>query len=39
VHFLEPVPATPDARRRMAELARERIALALEDKPNLDNRA
>ncbi|WP_243048484.1 lysophospholipid acyltransferase family protein [Dyella sp. RRB7] len=39
VHFLEPVPATPDARRRMAELARERIALALEDKPNHDKRA
>ncbi|WP_267225721.1 lysophospholipid acyltransferase family protein [Dyella silvae] len=33
VHFLEPVPATPDARRRMAELSRERIAVALEDKP------
>ena len=31
VHFLEPVPATPDARRRMAELSRERIAAALED--------
>ncbi|KZC40490.1 MULTISPECIES: lysophospholipid acyltransferase family protein [Rhodanobacter] len=33
VHFLAPVPATPDARRRMAELARERIAAALEDCP------
>jgi 1-acyl-sn-glycerol-3-phosphate acyltransferase len=32
VHFLEPVPATPDARRRMAELSRERIAAALEDR-------
>ncbi len=31
VHFLTPVPASPDARRRMAELARERIAAALED--------
>lgn len=31
VHFLEPVPATPDARRRMAELSRERIAAALDD--------
>ncbi|WP_266168629.1 lysophospholipid acyltransferase family protein [Dyella subtropica] len=31
VHFLAPVPATPDARRRMAELSRERIAAALED--------
>lgn len=31
VGFLEPVPASPDARRRMAELARERIAAALED--------
>lgn len=29
VHFLEPVPATPDARRRMAELSRERIVEAL----------
>jgi lyso-ornithine lipid O-acyltransferase len=29
VHFLEPVPASPDARRRMAETARERIAEAL----------
>jgi len=33
VHFLEPVPATPDARRKMAELSRERIANALEDRP------
>ncbi len=31
VHFLTPVPASPDARRRMAELARERIGAALED--------
>ncbi|ODV19281.1 MAG: acetyltransferase [Rhodanobacter sp. SCN 68-63] len=31
VHFLDPVPSTPDARRRMAELSRERIAAALED--------
>ncbi len=30
VHFLEPVPSTPDARRRMAELSRERIAAALD---------
>ena len=30
VHFLEPVPASPDARRRMAELSRERIAVALD---------
>ncbi|TAL82922.1 MAG: 1-acyl-sn-glycerol-3-phosphate acyltransferase [Rhodanobacter sp.] len=29
VHFLAPVPASPDARRRMAELSRERIAAAL----------
>jgi 1-acyl-sn-glycerol-3-phosphate acyltransferase len=33
VHFLVPVPASPDARRRMAELSRERIAAALEDRP------
>ena len=33
VHFLTPVPASPDARRRMAELSRERIAAALEDQP------
>ncbi|KZC21688.1 MULTISPECIES: lysophospholipid acyltransferase family protein [Rhodanobacter] len=33
VHFLAPVPATPEARRRMAELSRERIAVALEDRP------
>lgn len=32
VHFLKPVPASPDARRRMAELSRERIAAALEDR-------
>lgn len=31
VHFLEPVPASPDARRRMAELSRERIDAALKD--------
>lgn len=30
VHFLEPVPVNPEGRRRMAELARERIATALE---------
>lgn len=29
VHFLQPVPAMPDARRRMADLSRERIAAAL----------
>jgi len=33
VHFLTPVPASPDARRRMAEQSRERIAAALEDRP------
>lgn len=33
VHFLTSVPASPDARRRMAELSRERIAAALEDRP------
>jgi len=33
VHFLTPVPASPDARRKMAELSRERIAAALEDRP------
>lgn len=33
VHFLTPVPASPDARRRMAELSRERIGAALEDRP------
>ncbi len=32
VHFLEPVPTSPDGRRRMADLARERIAIALEDR-------
>ncbi len=32
VHVLEPVPAMPEARRRMAELSRERIAAALEDR-------
>ena len=32
VHFLAPVPASPDARRRMAELSRERIGAALEDR-------
>lgn len=31
VHFLEPVPASPDARRHMADGARERIAAALQD--------
>lgn len=31
VHFLTAVPAMPDARRRMAELSRERIAAALDD--------
>lgn len=31
VHFLAPVPAMPEARRRMAELSRERIAAALDD--------
>jgi len=31
VHFLAPVPAMPDARRRMAELSRERIGVALDD--------
>jgi 1-acyl-sn-glycerol-3-phosphate acyltransferase len=31
VHFLTPVPAMPEARRRMAELSRERIGAALED--------
>jgi 1-acyl-sn-glycerol-3-phosphate acyltransferase len=31
VHFLEPVPVSPDGRRRMAETSRERIAAALED--------
>ena len=31
VHFLAPVPAMPEARRRMAELSRARIAAALED--------
>jgi 1-acyl-sn-glycerol-3-phosphate acyltransferase len=29
IHFLEPVAATPDARRRMAEQSRERIVRAL----------
>jgi 1-acyl-sn-glycerol-3-phosphate acyltransferase len=32
VHFLAPVPAMPDARRRMAELSRERIGVALENR-------
>ncbi|RUL63361.1 1-acyl-sn-glycerol-3-phosphate acyltransferase [Dyella dinghuensis] len=32
VHFLEPVPTNADGRRRMAELARERIAASLEDR-------
>jgi 1-acyl-sn-glycerol-3-phosphate acyltransferase len=39
VHFLTPVAAMPDARRRMAETARERIAQALEDKPGHENHA
>jgi 1-acyl-sn-glycerol-3-phosphate acyltransferase len=39
VHFLEPVPAAPDARRRMAETSRERIAMALEDKPEHEKHA
>lgn len=29
IHFLEPVPATPEARRRMAELSRARIVQTL----------
>jgi 1-acyl-sn-glycerol-3-phosphate acyltransferase len=29
VHFLDPVPATPDARRRMAEESRARIVRLL----------
>jgi len=33
VHFLAPVPAMPEARRRMAELSRERIGAALDDMP------
>ena len=33
IHFLPAVPALPEARRRMAELAREAIAKALEDSP------
>ncbi|RDS81646.1 1-acyl-sn-glycerol-3-phosphate acyltransferase [Dyella monticola] len=33
VHFLEPVAASPEGRRRMADLSRERIAAALEDRP------
>jgi lyso-ornithine lipid O-acyltransferase len=33
VHFLEQVPVSQDGRRRMADLARERIAKALEDQP------
>jgi 1-acyl-sn-glycerol-3-phosphate acyltransferase len=32
VHFLEPVPMNADGRRRMAELARERIGAVLEDR-------
>jgi 1-acyl-sn-glycerol-3-phosphate acyltransferase len=32
VHFLEPVPTNADGRRRMAELARERIGASLEDR-------
>ena len=34
VRFLDAVPATPEARRRMAELSRERIAAALEASPS-----
>ena len=30
VHFLEPVPVSPEGRRRMAEASRERIAVALD---------
>ena len=33
VHFLATVPASAEGRRRMAELARERIAAALADRP------
>ncbi len=33
VHFLTPVAASPDARRRMAEQSRERIGAALQDRP------
>ena len=33
VHFLPPIPATADGRRRMADQSRERIAAALEDQP------
>ena len=29
IHFLEPVPSTPDARRRMAEESRSRIVATL----------
>lgn len=32
VHFLAPVPAMPEQRRRMADLSRERIAAALDDR-------
>lgn len=39
VHFLKPVPHSPDARRRMAELSRDRIAAALEDVVPGDGRA
>ena len=39
VHFLTPVPASPDARRRMAEQSRERIDAALQDAAPDDGRA
>jgi 1-acyl-sn-glycerol-3-phosphate acyltransferase len=39
VHFLTPVPASPDARRRMAEQSRERIDAALQDAVPDDHRA
>ncbi|WP_449427019.1 lysophospholipid acyltransferase family protein [Rhodanobacter umsongensis] len=39
VHFLAPVPASPDARRRMAEQSRERIDAALQDVVPGDHRA
>jgi hypothetical protein len=39
VHFLTPVPASPDARRRMAEQSRERIDAALQDVVPDDHRA
>ena len=39
VHFLAPVAAMPDARRRMADQARERIMAALEDPQPAEPRA